>query len=125
MRQIVIRAGDVQAIAKLGATHTADAVWEALPISGSARTWGSEIYFSIPVYLQEENAQATVSLGDLGYWPTGNAFCIFFGPTPASKGAEIRAASPVNVFGRVLGDPRAFEDVHDGDKVIVDRSEEP
>ena len=42
-------------------------------------------------------------------WPPGSAFCIFYGPTPASRGKEIRPASPVNVFGRVLGDPKVFK----------------
>jgi hypothetical protein len=121
MRQIVIRAGDVQEIAELNDTPTADAIWDALPIVATANTWGDEIYFSISVDLQEENAQASVSLGDLGYWPPGHAFCIFFGSTPASRGDEIRPASPVNVFGRVTGDPKAFKSVRDGEQVSVER----
>ena len=101
---------------------TAQAVWNSLPIEARANTWGDEIYFSTPVKVQEENSQATVGLGDLGYWPPGKAFCIFFGPTPVSRGAEIRPASPVNVFGRVIGDPRVFKKVQDGDKIRVERA---
>ena len=121
MRQIQIRAGDVQVIAELNDNRTADAIWGALPLSAAGNTWGDEIYFGIPVQLQAENAQAVVSLGDLGYWPAGNAFCIFFGPTPVSRGQEIRPASPVNVFGRVIGDPMMFKKVRDGETVTIEQ----
>lgn len=120
MRQIRIRAGDIQVTAELNDSRTADAIWKALPLSAVGNRWGDEIYFSIPVKLQEENAQATVSLGDLGYWPPGNAFCIFFGRTPVSRGQEIRPASPVNVFGRVVGDPTVLKKVQDGETVVVE-----
>jgi len=119
--QVLIRAGQVQAMAELNDTHTARAIWEALPISASANTWGDEIYFAIPVELKAENAQPVVSLGDLGYWPPGRAFCIFFGPTPASRGQEIRPASPVNVFGHLTGDPQAFKKVQDGETVTIEQ----
>ena len=102
---------------------TARAVWERLPIEARVATWGDEIYFPIPVRMREENPQETVELGDLGYWPPGNSFCIFFGRTPVSRGGEIRPASPVNVFGRVLGDPRVFKRVRSGDKIRIERVE--
>ena len=101
---------------------TAGAIWEALPIEARANTWGDEIYFSIPVDVEAENPREVVEMGDLGYWPPGNAFCIFFGPTPASRGDEIRPASPVNVFGRVVGDPQVFRSVRAGDKVTIERT---
>ncbi|MGQ9625808.1 MAG: cyclophilin-like fold protein [Anaerolineae bacterium] len=124
MRRISISAGEVKAQAELNETKTAQAIWEALPITGRANTWGDEIYFSIPVHLEEENPQALVEMGDLGYWPPGNAFCIFFGPTPSSLGDEIRPASPVNVFGKVLGDPKVFKKVRGGTKVVIEQAEE-
>jgi hypothetical protein len=120
-KQIKITAGDVSAQAKLNETETAKAIWEALPIEGQANTWGDEIYFSIPVQLETEKGQATVESGDLGYWAPGTAFCIFFGPTPMSRGDEIRPASPVTVFGQVLGDPTVFKEVADGARVLVKR----
>jgi len=103
-------------------TKTSEALWSALPIEGSANLWGDEIYFGIPVTVGSEEAQQTVDVGDIGYWPPGKAFCIFFGPTPASKGKEPRAASPVNVFARIVGDPLVFREVKDGDKVRIERS---
>lgn len=123
MRQIRIRAAAVEMLAGLNETRTANIIWEALPLSASANTWGEEIYFAIPVKLEAEDAQAVVSLGDLGYWPPGNAFCIFFGRTPVSRGDEIRPASPVNVFGRLMGDPTVFKTVHDGETVTIERVE--
>ncbi|MFQ6095589.1 MAG: cyclophilin-like fold protein [Candidatus Bathyarchaeia archaeon] len=101
--------------------ETAKAIWEKLPIEARANRWGEEIYFSIPVYLGEENAQETVELGDLGYWPPGNSFCIFFGPTPISRGDEIRPANPVNVFGKLSGDPKVFKKVRSGDRIRIER----
>jgi hypothetical protein len=123
MRRIKITAGDVQAEAALNETATAEAIWKALPIEAQANTWGDEIYFSIPVRLKEQNAQELVELGDLGYWPPGSAMCIFFGPTPMSSGIEIRPASAVNVWGKVIGNPKVFKKVHSGTKIVVDKSE--
>ncbi len=118
-----IKAGGVEALAELNDSATAQAIWEALPISARASTWGEEIYFSISVQLPEEHAQAAVAAGDLGYWPPGHAFCIFFGPTPASRHAgEIRPASPVNVFGKVQGDATRFRQVRSGETVTVERA---
>ena len=61
-------------------------------------------------------------MGDLGYWPPGSAFCIFFGPTPMSEGQEIRPASPVNVFGRVVGNATVFTKVRAGTAIKVERA---
>jgi hypothetical protein len=118
-KQIRITAGKVEAGAELNDTTTAQAIWEALPIKGRASLWGNEIYFSIPVGLELEAGQESVSMGDLGYWPEGNAFCIFFGPTPVSRGNEIRPASPVTVFGKVAGDATIFKKVATGTKITV------
>lgn len=123
-RKIRITAGPVSAEARLDSGRTAAAIWKALPIAAKAETWGDEIYFSIPVRLGEERPREIVRAGNLGYWPPGQAFCIFFGPTPASRGDEIRPASPVNVFGRLLGDPTVFTRVRSGTAVRVERAQE-
>jgi len=120
-KKIRITAGNIQATASLNESATAEAIWSALPIEASGSTWGEEIYFGIPVKRSEEDARATVDLGDLGYWPPGSAFCIFFGPTPASRGEEIRPASPVNVVGKVEGDPTVFKRVPSGARVVLER----
>jgi hypothetical protein len=120
-RVIRILAGSVEVRAVLHDTRTADAIWEALPITGRANRWGDEIYFSIGLTLPAEQGREVVTVGDLGYWPPGQAFCLFFGPTPASQGDEPRAASPVNVFGRVEGDATGFRAVRDGATVTLER----
>ncbi|HEV8634690.1 MAG TPA: cyclophilin-like fold protein [Chloroflexota bacterium] len=120
-KKIRITAGNIQATADLNDSATAEAIWSALPIEAPGSTWGDEIYVAIPVDRSEENAQPTVDLGDLGYWPPGSAFCIFFGPTPASRGDEIRPASPVNVVGKVDGDPAVFKHVPSGARVVLER----
>jgi hypothetical protein len=122
-QRIRITAGSVSAFATLDGSPTAGAILDALPLEAAAHTWGDEIYFAIPVGLQEDGARPVVALGDLGYWPPGRAFCIFFGPTPASQGDEIRPASPVNVFGRVEGDPTVFRKVRAGATVRLARVE--
>ena len=122
-RRIMIRAGQVSTTAVLHQTRTADAIWSALPIEARANTWGDEIYFSIPVTAElEKTAQEVVQAGDLGFWPPGTAFCIFFGPTPSSHGDEIRPASAVNVVGRVEGDAKVFKQVAEGAKVVLRRA---
>ncbi len=120
MKKITITAGKVLAEAELNDSPTAQAIWRALPIDGRANTWGDEIYFEIPVEQgSAKDARAEVEVGELGYWPPGSAFCIFFGPTPASRGAGPRAASPVNPLGRVVGDATVFGAVRDGEKVTL------
>ena len=119
-RPISIRAGQVEVQAELNDTRTATAIWEALPIERPANTWGDEIYFSIPVRLKTERGQETVAMGDLGYWEPGTAFCIFFGPTPASIAQEIRPASPVTVVGRCVGDATIFKQVRPGEPVRIE-----
>jgi len=120
--KIMITVEDLKMYAELNNSETAKKIWEALPIKGNANTWGDEIYFSIPVKVGLENAKAVVLEGDLGYWPPGNAFCIFFGSTPASEGEEIRPASPVNIFGKIIGDPEVFKKVRSGAKIIIEKS---
>jgi len=118
-KKIRISAGEIEAEAELNDTRTAQAIGEALPMKGHVNLWGDEIYFSIPLSLKLEAGQEVVSIGDLGYWPDGNAFCIFFGPTPASQRGEIRPASQITVFGKVIGDATIFKKVASGTKIVV------
>ena len=117
--RIRITVGPIEAEAELNNTRTAQEIWEALPIKSRVSLWGAEIYFSIPLSLQLEARQEVVNVGDLGYWPDGDAFCIFFGPTPASQRDEIRPASPVTVFGKVIGDATIFKKVATGTRITV------
>ena len=122
-RKIRITTGELKVEAELNDSKTAQSIWDALPISSSNNLWGEEIYFSIPVKAgQEKGAREVVSAGELGYWPPGHAFCIFFGPTPASQGDEIRAASAVNIIGKVLSDPKVFLKAKNGAKITLEKA---
>ena len=118
---IRITAGAVSAEARLNESKTAAAIWDALPIEAKGQTWGDEIYFDVGLTAPAEQAREVVDVGDLAYWPPGRAFCIFFGRTPASRGDECRAASPVNVVGKIVGDARAFTKVRSGTRVTIER----
>ncbi len=121
MPRIKISTRQVTAFAELNDTLTARAIWDALPLEARANRWGDEIYFEIPVELEQEaGAREVVQVGDLGSWPPGKAFCIFFGRTPASQGAEIRAASAVNIIGRVEGDAALFKQVRSGTAIKLE-----
>jgi uncharacterized protein len=120
-RSIRIIVGDVTAGAELNDSPTASAIWDALPIEAKVSTWGDEIYFDIGISAPRDASQDVVDLGDLGFWPPGRAFCVFFGPTPMSRGDEIRPASAVTVVGRVTGDARMFTKVRAGAKVRLER----
>jgi len=126
VKDINISIGDITVVAEIGESLTARKIWDTLPVDGTANRWGDEIYFAIPVKIEEEpNAQEDVQVGDLGYWPPGSAFCIFFGPTPASTDEHPRAASPVNIFGHIKNDARVFQTVQSGSAVRVERSGGP
>ena len=120
-KRIRIVAGDVTLDGALNESATAEKIWDALPIEASASTWGDEIYFEIPVVADEApDARADVEVGTLAYWPVGHAFCIFFGPTPAGRGDQPRAYSPVNVIGRVVDDATELRAVGDGAAVRIE-----
>ena len=121
-RLIRIRAGGVTVTAALNDSTTAGAVWDALPITGQVQTWGDEIYFPIPVDAEEApDAAKTVDKGAVAYWPPGNALCLFWGPTPMSRGDEIRPASAVNVIGTIDGDATVLGAVPSGAEIVVER----
>ncbi len=120
-RKITITAGKVSLPATLNDSPSAQAVWAALPIEARVSRWGEEIYFEIDVQLEESgDARAEMQVGELAYWPPGSAFCIFFGPTPVSRGKAPRAASNVNPLGKVEGDATAFTAVRSGEKVRLE-----
>jgi hypothetical protein len=120
---ITIIAGDLRLNAFLADSPTARALADALPITGRAQLWGDEIYFSVPQVAADldDTAATVVNVGDLGYWPTGKAFCIFFGLTPGSLPGESRPASAVNLVGRVTGDPCCLKQVPEGAPVRLEK----
>lgn len=121
--RIKIKSGNVEAAAELKNTKTAKAIYEKLPIESTASTWGDEVYFEIPVSLAaDEDAKETVEKGDIAYWPQGECFCIFFGKTPASTDERPKAASKVNVFGKITMNLDIFRKINDGDRIAVKKA---
>lgn len=124
MPKIIIEVGDLRQEAELNDSKTAQEIYDNLPLDGSVNVWGEEIYFDVKVKLGlEPDARADVEVGELGYWPSGPAFCVFFGPTPSSTGHKPRAYSPVNVFGHVLGDAARLKSVKDGERIRVKKAD--
>ena len=121
--EIVILVNDLRLQGLLNDSATAEALAQALPLQGDGHRWGDEIYFPVPQVVAEldDTAAVAVNVGDLGYWPTGRAFCIFFGLTPASVPGEIRPASAVNLVGRLLGDPCCLKLVPEGATVRIEK----
>jgi hypothetical protein len=118
---IKITIGTLRMEAQLNDTPTAKAIATALPIKSGFNTWGEEIYFSIPVDSKlDESAREVVEPGDLGYWPTGKAFCIFFGMTPISQPGRIVPASAVNIIGKASGDPAKFKEFLNEREVLIE-----
>ncbi|MQG15639.1 MAG: hypothetical protein FI698_02360 [SAR202 cluster bacterium] len=119
-----MKIADISVYADLDASSMADTIWNNLPLTGEASIWGDEIYFGTNIsVVAEENASDVVKSGELAYWPPGRAFCIFFGATPVSVSNESRAASPVNVFGKVDGDEHIFRNVSTGMLVQIEAVE--
>jgi len=122
MRKLKMTIGGIEITAELFDTPTADGIYQNLPFSSTARTWGEEVYFDTPVTSEnEDDARDVVEAGELAFWLAGNAIAIGFGPTPVSQGEEIRLASPCNVWGRAVEDVRGLMVVKDGDPITVER----
>jgi len=122
-RVIVITSRTVKQKARLNDSPTANLVYDALPLSSVAKRWGDEVYFEIPVSAPLADPRELVQMGDIAYWDEGRCFCIFFGQTPTSKKEEIRPASAVDIIGQLLGDPKEFSSVRDGDAITVERED--
>lgn len=118
--KIKFQRNNIELVGELYETKTAKALFNALPIQSTVERWGKEIYFATPVKCDLENPKEIVELGDMGYWPPEQSWCIFFGPTPISKKGEIRPDSPVDVFGKVKGSLNELNKVKEGDTVIVE-----
>tara|TARA_B100000674_G_scaffold325587_1_gene271431 strand:- start:401 stop:769 length:369 start_codon:yes stop_codon:yes gene_type:complete len=119
MTLIKIEFNEISIEAELNDSKTANNIKKILPISNTVNLWGDEIYFQIDINDDENNAKEIVELGDVGFWPPGNAFCLFFGLTPLSQKDEIKPASPINVIGKLKGNLESLKSIKIGEKVKV------
>jgi len=121
--KIRIKVGNAALEAELFNNETAKAIYAALPFDLPYNVWGDEIYFGVPIRLEQEEGQEIMEVGDIAYWPPGHAFCIFYGRTPASTDDQPRAASHVTRFGKIIGDATTLRNTR-GDAILVEKIEE-
>ena len=107
--------------AELNNTRTAKSLFRTLPIKAQVDTWDDEIYFDVPLSMEIEDGGEVVEMGAVAYWPDGPSLCLFFGRTPASRGDEIRATSPVTLLGRIVGYPKVLRAVRSGAWITVEK----
>jgi hypothetical protein len=122
MKKINIFINNQKFEAELNETETAEKIYESLPIEAEGDFWGNEIYFEIPVQMPNEKPTEDVKVGDLGYWPEGNGFCIFYGRTPASTNEEPKPASPVTIIGKIKGNLEELKKLKEA-KVRIEKSQ--
>jgi hypothetical protein len=121
-RKLKMTIGPVELEAELFDTPTADAIYAKLPFNAVANTWGDEVYFATPVHVRKEaDAKDVVEAGELAFWVEGDSIAIGFGPTPISRGEEIRLAARTNIWGKALGPVKELRKVKDGDFIRLER----
>jgi len=124
-RKIFIKIGSLSLPAELNQSPVAEKIWDLLPIRARTSTWGEEIYFRIPLQTQINQPVTEVKKGDIGYWPEGACFCLFFGPTPVSTGEKIIPASPVEIIGKLLAeDWEGLKKVRPNQSVVIEKEKE-
>lgn len=121
MQKVKIIIKDLILYANFFDTKTSKEILKILPLEAMPEEWGDEFYFEIPLKMPlDETATTSVEIGDIGYWPTGNAIAIFFGPTPISKGSEPVPAGKVNLIGKIIGDATLLKKVKGADKIRIE-----
>ena len=118
-RAIIIKVNHLELKIKIDSSQLADLVWERLPIEALINLWGDEIYFQTDLDNQTNLLQQSVEIGDVAFWPPGQAICLFFGETPMSTPDEIRPASAVIVFGKLTDDPKSLKIVKSGESISI------
>lgn len=107
----VVGKGVAKAILDDRNPETAAKIYDLLPLEGEVLEWQEEVYITIPLVTDYENASSTSETGDLSYWPPGYAFCIFYGAS--------QPASEVNHIGRITENLDLFREVSEGETILL------
>lgn len=118
-KTVVIQTGDIIIKMLMKNTPLAEKIYNTLPLTARTRIWGKEIYFEIPVTSKLENAVNEVNKGDVAYWNEGRCLCLFFGPTPISKGEKPIPASTVEVVGEMVSDYAKLETISSEETITI------
>ncbi|MGB9716261.1 MAG: cyclophilin-like fold protein [Thermodesulfovibrionales bacterium] len=113
--------GTLELSAELNESPSARKLISLLPLEFNMSRWGDEYYGDCGIKVElSSDARDIMEVGELAVWPTGNALCIFFGPTPVSEGNEPKAVSPVNPVGRLLDDYEELKKLGKSIKVRIE-----
>lgn len=111
---------DIAVVLRADETPSVRSLMSVLPFSSRAQTWGDEVYFEAPFHADiEKDARALMEVGEVAFWPDGDAVALFFGPTPASTGPAPKAYSRCNILGKVQGDPAQLRAIKPGTPLDV------
>jgi len=103
-------------------TPTLRCLLRSLPFTSCAHRWGDEVYFEVPFHAEMEgDARQEFDVGEVAFWPDGDALALFFGRTPASRDDRPRAYSKCNPVGSLTGAATMLSRVREGTMVRVVR----
>ena len=101
-------------------TNTAKLIYSKLPIVSKVNFWGNEVYFITDLKIKlEDNARQIVKKGELAYWSQGYPVAIGYGPTPISKGNEIRLASDCNIWGETEFNLGKLNNLESNQEIVI------
>ena len=122
MKKIKIKFLSFSISVDLHNTENAMQIWQACPIKSIINTWGNEIYFDTKINtIIDKTAKNIISKGEIAFWVEGASIAIGFGPTPISKGNEIRLVTNANIIGVTVDNLSALSIVNSGEIVIVEQ----
>lgn len=117
--KVIVKAERARFEGELNDSPAARVIAAALPLESETNAWGDEIYFDIGIACPRGGETMEPRVGDIAYWPQGRCLCVFFGPTPASRGRAPVPASPVAVVGRTEAPPELLRSIRDGERITV------
>lgn len=100
-KRMVVLGNGAEILVELEERPVAEEMWGRLPMKSKARVRGDdEVHFPVLVPdAVEPPDNIGIEVGDVAYWPEGNALCIFCGPASDDSPRE---AEDFTKVGRVI-----------------------